>query len=328
MTDDLQDPATRLRIIQRFGSHSLAYSMLQPGMRYWGSASRGLAAYRKNLGQCTFLGDPACAPEMMDSFLAELLTAFPRALFMQIHAGTAASLRNLGHHITPVGVENDIDTATFTLRGRRMADLRHYRNKARAGKVVVEEQPDSAALRRALRPVSNAWLPQKSWIGRELEFLARPFTADPEPGVRIFTGSIEGKLVAFVVLDPLYRDERITGFSVTILRHYRDTPEGTVDSIVLEAIATLAAEGVPLLSLGVSPFHRLEELGAVHGVGSPAIFALYRLLRRWGNPIYHFRGLSFHKSRYRALETPVFTASPGPIGLWPLYASARACRML
>jgi len=328
LTDDLLDPATRLRIIQRFGSHSLAYSMLQPGMRYWGSDRRGLAAYRKNLGQCTFLGDPACAPEMMDSFLAELLTAFPRALFMQIHESTANSLRDLGHHITPVGVENDIDTATFTLRGRRMADLRHYRNKARAGKVVVEEQPDSVALRGVLRPVSNAWLPQKSWIGRELEFLARPFTADPERGVRIFTGSIEGKLVAFVMLDPLYRDERITGFSVTILRHYRDTPEGTIDSIVLEAISTLAAEGVPLLSLGVSPFHRLEELGAVHGVGSPAIFGLYRLLRGWGNPIYHFRGLSFHKSRYRAREIPVFTASPGPIGLWPLYASARACRML
>ena len=328
MTDDLQDPATRLRIVQRFGHHSLAYSMLQPGMRYWGSPTTGLAAYRKNLGQYTFLGDPACPPESRDTFLAALLTDFPRALFMQIRENTADSLRNLGHHITPVGVENDIDTATFNLRGRRMADLRHYRNKARAGHVSVKEVPDSVALRRALRPVSDAWLPHKSWIGRELEFLARPFTADPEPGVRIFTGTIDGRLVAFVVLDPLYCDGRIIGFTVTILRHFRDIPEGTVDYIVLEAIAALATEGIPLLSLGVSPFHRLEALGARHGVGSPAIFALYQLLRRWGNPIYHFQGLSFHKSRYRAREIPVFTASPGPFGLLPLYASARACRML
>lgn len=328
MTDDLRDPDVLLHVVQRFGSHSLAYSILQPGLRYWGSATRGVAAYRKNVGQCTFLGDPACPPEMLDTFLTELLAAFPRALFMQIHENTATSLRNLGHHITPVGVENDIDTATFSLRGRRMADLRHYRNKARAGNVSVEEQLDSVALRRVLRPVSNAWLPQKSWIGRELEFLARPFTAEPEAGVRIFTGSIDGRVVAFVVLDPLYGEGKVTGFSVTILRHYREIPEGTVDYIILGAITALAAEGIPLLSLGVSPFQRLEALGARHGVGSPVIFGLYRLLRRWGNPIYHFRGLSFHKSRYRAREIPVFTASPGPIGLWPLYASARACRML
>jgi len=297
-------------------------------MGYWGSSETGLAAYRKNLGQYTFLGDPACPPESLDSFLAALLTEFPRALFMQIHERTAASLRNLGHHITPVGVENDIDTATFTLRGRRMADLRHYRNKARAGRVTVEELPDSVALRRALRPVSDAWLPHKSWLGRELEFLARPFTPNPEPGVRIFTGTIDDRLVAFVVLDPLYREGSVIGFTVTILRHFRETPEGTLDYIVLAAIEALAAEGIPLLSLGVSPFHQLEALGARHGVGSPAIFALYRLLRRWGDPIYHFRGLSFHKSRYRARELPVFTAAPGPVGLLPLYASARACRML
>ncbi len=328
MTDDLQDPALRLRLVRRFGNHSLAYSMLQPGMRYWGSARRGLAAYRKNLGQCTFLGDPACPPEMLQAFLADLLADFPQALFMQIHEPAARVLRNLGHHITPVGVENDIDTATFTLRGRRMSDLRHYRNKARAGMVTVEEQPDSVALRRALRPVSDAWLPHKSWIGRELEFLARPFTALPEPDVRIFSGRIGEKLVAFVVLDPLYDEGKIAGFTVTILRHFRDTPEGTVDYIILKAITTLAAEGIPLRSLGVSPFHRLEALAEIHGVGSPAIYRLYQLLRRWGNPVYHFRGLSFHKSRYRARETAVFTASPGPFGLLPLYASARACRML
>lgn len=328
MTDHLLDPALRLQLLRRFGNHSLAYAMLQPGMRYWGSPDLGLAAYRKNIGQHVFLGDPACPPDRKKDFLAALLESFPKALFMQIHLDTAEALGALGHRITPVGVENDIDTTTFTLQGRRMADLRHYRNKARKGRVSVEEHPDAAELRRWLLPVSAAWLPQKSFIGRELEFLARPFTLAPEPDVRIFTGSIAGRIVAFVILDPLYQEGRITGYTVTILRHYRDVPEGTVDYIILSAISALATEGIPLLSLGVSPFHRLDELKALHGVGSPAVFALYSLLKRWGDPIYHFRGLSFHKSRYRARETPVFTASPGPVGLWPLYASARACRML
>lgn len=317
-----------LEMVRRFGSHSLAYSILQPGMCYWGSQDRGVAAYRKSFGQHTFLGDPLCPPESREALLAELLTTFPNALFMQIGQDTATCLRKLGHRITPVGVENEIDTVAYNLRGKRMADLRHYRNKARAGEVAVVEMRDSKAVRATLRPVSDAWLPQKSWIGRELEFLARPFTADPEPDVRIFTSTIGKRVVAFILLDPIYHDGTITGYTVTILRHYRAIPEGTVDYAVLHAISTLAAEGVPLLSLGVSPFHRLGALAQAHGVGSPAIYGLYHALHRWGNPIYHFRGLSFHKSRYRAREIPVFTAAPGPVGLWPLYASARACRML
>jgi phosphatidylglycerol lysyltransferase len=297
-------------------------------MRYRVARDQGVAAYRKTFGQHTFLGDPVCPSETMDSFLAELVAALPNALFMQIHQDTAACLQRLGHRITPVGVENEIDTASFSLTGKKMADLRHYRNKARSGMVTVREAPDSESLRAALRPICDAWLPQKSWLGRELEFLARPFNPVPEPDVRIFVGRIAERAVAFVVLDPMYRAGRITGYTVTILRHYREIPEGTVDYIVLHAIATLAAEGIPLLSLGVSPFHRLETLGRAHGVGSPAIFGLYRALHRWGNPIYHFKGLCFHKSRYRAREVPVFTATSGPLGLWPLYASARACRML
>lgn len=329
MTQDSDHKTEGLHeLLRAHGRHSLAYSILQPGMRYWGTPGQAVAAYRKTLGQHTFLGDPLCPPEQLDGFLADLVAAFPNALFMQIREATAAKLRRLGWRITPVGVENEIDTMSFSLRGKRMADLRHYRNKARAGGMVVDEMADSSELRRALQPISDAWLPQRSWIGRELEFLARPFVPGPEPGVRIFAGTRGGRMIAFVILDPMYDRGETTGYTVTILRHERETPEGAVDSIVLGAIATLSAEGIPLLNLGVSPFHQLEALAAAHGVGSPAIYALYRGLRRWGNPIYHFRGLSFHKSRYRAREIPVFTATPGPIGLWPLYASARCCRML
>lgn len=325
---DLADPALLLGLVRQYGAHSLAYATLQPGMRYWGGETTGYCAYRKTLGQHTILGDPVCAAGQLETFVHDTVAAFPNALFMQIHAPTAACLRGMGYFITPVGVENEIDTRTYSLSGKRMADLRHYRNKARAGNVTVAEAADTPALRARLRPVSDAWLPSKSWLARELEFLARPFVDGPEPDVRIFTGEIDGRAVAFVILDPMYDAGRKTGFSVTILRHCHDAPEGTVDYIVLHVIAALAREGIPLLSLGVSPFHRIEKLAGAYGHGSLPVFALYLALRKWGNPIYHFRGLSFHKSRYRAREVPVFTAVPGSMGLIPLYASARACRML
>ncbi len=247
---------------------------------------------------------------------------------MQIHCRTANRLRERGFRITPVGVENEIPIATFSTRGRRKADLRHYRNRAIAGGVVVQEEADTPELRQALAPVSNAWLPLKTGHGEELEFLARPYLLRPEADVRIFTGRIDGVPVGFVIMDPMYRDGRVAGYTVTILRHYADCPEGTVDYINLEAMAQFAREGIPLLSLGVSPFHRLPELARVEGYGALPVYAVYRFLNGWGDWIYHFSGLSFHKSRYRANEIPVYTAVRGPLGLWPLFASSRACKML
>jgi lysylphosphatidylglycerol synthetase-like protein (DUF2156 family) len=324
----LDDPGRRLSLVRQYGGHSLAYACLQPAMRYCGDAEAGFAACRKNFGQYTFLGDPICEPTRRRGFLENLVRQFPNALFMQIHEDTARCLADLGYAITPVGVENEIDTTAFTLSGKRMADLRHYRNKARAGGVSVAEVSDSVALRAALQPISDAWLPQKSWFARELEFLARPFVSTPEPAVRIFTGRVRGQLAAFVILDPMFNQGLITGYTVSILRHLPHLPEGTVDFIVLHTIAALAAQAIPVLSLGVSPFYHMDHLALRHGRGRLPVYLLYRALSRWGDPIYHFRGLSFHKSRYRAREVPVFTAVRGPLGLWPLYASARACRML
>lgn len=325
---ELTDRQAVVSLLEQHGTHSLAYATLQPRMRYWGRADLGFAAFRKVLGQHVFLGDPICDAGALETLLGALRAEFPRSIFMQVQAPTADCLREHGYAITPVGVENDIATFEFDLGGKRKADLRHYRNRARAGGVVVHEEADTQDTRVRLQPVCDAWLPLKSWLAHELEFLARPFQTEPEPGTRIFTAHIEGQIVAFVVLDPMHRHGAIEGYTVSILRHLPHAPEGTVDAIVLTIIDVCAREGIPRVSLGVSPFHRIESLAQKTGHGALPVYGLYRALCRWGTPIYRFRGLSFHKSRYRARETPVYTAVRGPIGLWPVYASARACRML
>jgi len=315
-------------VLRAHGRHSLAYAAMQPGMRYFGDPDRGVIAYRAWLGQATVLGDPIAPSSAKATLIDDFLARHPRALFMQTTESTSDRLRARGFAITPVGVENEIAVAHFSLRGKRKADLRHYRNRAVAGSVTVREETDTTELRQALKPVSDAWLPSKSWFTHELEFLARPFVATPEPGVRIFTGRIGSQIVAFVILDPMYDNDFVTGYTVTILRHTPDAPEGAVDYINLHVIATLRNEGVETLSLGVSPFHRIESLAESYGRGAWTAYLLFLALRRWGSPIYHFSGLSFHKSRYRAKEIPVFAAVAGPLSLLPLYASARACRML
>lgn len=319
-------PAQVLALVRRHGSHSLAYSALQPGMRYF-MRGGGCIAYRSWLGQRCVLGDPIAPPEQVDALLDAFLQGGP-ALFMQVQRSTADRLRARGYRVTPVGVENEIDTAAFSLAGRSKRDLRHYRNKAAHANLHVQELNDSEATRHSLRPVSDAWLPHKSWFAHELEFLARPYVPHPESGVRLFAATASGHCVAFTVLDPIYRDGAVEGYTVTILRHLPDAPEGACDAINLHVIDRLREEGIPTLSLGVSPFHRIAELARAEGHGAWPVYLVFHALARWGNPIYHFRGLSFHKSRYRAREIPVYTAVPGPFSLLPLFASAKVCRMI
>jgi phosphatidylglycerol lysyltransferase len=126
----------------------------------------------------------------------------------------------------------------------------------------------------------------------------------------------------------MFENGSIVGYCVTILRHLPDSPEGSVDYINLRAIATLREEGVGVLSLGVSPFYDLPRLASVEGRGNLAAYLAFHMLYRWGNPMYHFRGLSFHKSRYRARTEPVFAVTRGPVPLLGLCACARATRMV
>ncbi len=321
-------PAVLLEIVRAWGTHSLAYAALQPGMHYFGDPARGYVAYRPCLGHAVVLGDPLCPPEGRADLLHSFVKAMPRPVFMQVMTETAALLRDLDLLVTPVGVESEIDVADFCLRGKRKADLRHYRNKARQGGVRIYEAPDTQTSRTALDTISREWLRNKSFFSRELSFLARPYIARPEAETRLFVAEVGIRPVAFVVLDPMFAACACRGYTVTILRHRNGVPEGTVDAINLRIIEQLRAEEVPVLSLGVSPFRGIGELARTDGPGARAAYALFLALRRWGSPVYHFKGLVFHKSRYRAREVPVYVASRGPLGLLPLYAAARACRML
>src|SRR5438552_349996 len=118
---------------------------------------------------------------------------------MQIRRETADLLARGNYRIVPVGVENEIDIADYSLMGKCKRDLRHYRNRAIAGGCSVSEEADTPELRNELKSVSDDWLPMKSWFGKELAFLARPYLLEPEPDVRIFVARIEGRAVAFTI---------------------------------------------------------------------------------------------------------------------------------
>ncbi len=328
---DYMSPAEKKRhlfeMLRHHGSHSLAYSCLQPRLRYFQNGGPGVIAYRRNLGVSIALGDPLCAPGDVAELAGAFLEERRGVVFAQVSGRTAETLRDMGLYVTPIGVECEVDVQTFDTRGKKKQDLRHYRNKAVKGGLVVREEPDTSAIRESLAPISDAWRLTKTVKRREIEFLARPFSPTPEPDIRLFVGYVEEQPKAFVLFDPVYNHGACEGYSTVILRSLPTAPEGALDYIIMQAIEQFREEGMARMSLGLSPGHRINELAQAHGRGArPLLWAISTLYSR-GRRIYNLENLCFHKSRYRAKEIPVYAAGLGPVGLWPMLATMRACRV-
>lgn len=326
----IHSPPPFLRdLLENYGADSLSYSCLQPDLNYYGSETQGIIAFRRRLGVTVALGNPLCASRDRAGLLAEFVSRFGRVIFAQVTGETAKDLRGLHLCATPMGVECNIELQHYDLVGRTKRDLRHYRNRARASAVVVVEEADTVEVRRDFSAITKAWITRKTVHSREIEFLIRPLSHEPERGTRLFVGRVDSQIVGFVIFDPIYRAGRLIGYAATIVRAYPGVPKGTLDFITLEAMDRFLSEDLQRLSLGVSPMYKMGESAQEHGRGALPLFFLCRRLyhQRW-QPIMNIRGLSFHKSRYRAHEKPIFVATTGSVGLWEMTALLRACRIV
>lgn len=323
MTHDM----TIYNSIRDHGNHSLAYACTQKGLRYFSpSPEEGFIAYRHCWGVDLVLGDPVCKPEALPGMLSAFIAGRRRVAFAQINERTAELLGKLGFRVTPLGVENEIGIKEFDLTGKLKRDLRHSRNRARDAQLTFAEETDDQALRDELQALSQVWLSTRPIYWRQMAFLVRPLANDPESDVRIFTARRGKQLYGFVLFDPIFADGQTTGYTATFLRAVPDAPEGTLDTIVLHAIERFREEGCERLSFGISPLYRLKELAGLYGTGSRLLHWAGRVLYRQGW-IYNFRGLSFHKSRYRPHETPCFVAARSR-SHWELAALWRACEVI
>ena len=257
--------------------------------------------------------------------LSEFIKAKPRCAFIQINEHTKQILQNLGFKITPFGIEAEIDIAEFNLRGKKKRDLRHYRNKGNHFGIEVREIESPMSWHEKFDAISKKWIRTKRIKNHELKFLVRPLSKDHEPGVRVFGGFLQNQLIGFVLFDPMYENNQCIGYAASILRSLPDAPEGTRDFIILKAMESFRSEGINRLNFGISPFYKMTELAEIHGAGSPLLFWVCRkLYDRSG--IYNFKGLSFHKSRYRPKEIPSFVASRSRFG-WEFASVWRACEV-
>jgi lysylphosphatidylglycerol synthetase-like protein (DUF2156 family) len=130
---------------------------------------------------------------------------------------------------------------------------------------------------------------------------------ETEPGVRKFVAyNKEGKVAGYAFYDPMYRDGKVYGYAASIVRTDEVRFGRLATAIHMVAAEKFRSEDVEVLNLCLAPFCKLKA-GRFNDDWGTKMF--FQASERFGNHIYNFKGLNFHKSKYRGVEKTLYFAS-------------------
>jgi len=302
--------------LRRHGNEALAYATLQEGMEYYINETGYIAftsvshpVFARKLKRIV-LSDPVCAPENYQKIVKSFLAENPRAAFAVISERCAEVLRTMGFKANCIGFEPEIPVQTYNTKGnwKELDLIKRARNEAkREGIVIREEDHIERVDREQLQAITAKWIGTKKVNDREIWIYARRPIFEPEEDVRKFVAyDKEGRVAGFVFYDPMYRDGRVVGYSANISRCDEQRFGRLATAINMEAVEKFKAEGKEVLNLLLAPFVKLSS-GKFNDDFATKLF--FQASERFGNSIYNFKGLAFHKSKYRCPEKSLYYAS-------------------
>jgi len=309
-----------LNFLEQHGSFTLAYSLFQPGLKYF-QTENGLIAYETRFRCKTIvLADPLAAKEKTGALLDQFLAVHPRPFFCGITHDTAKHLSERGFNVNEMGQDVRIHIPSYTLDGPKKQTLRQAWNKFQREEWVVEEWShgeNNAA--EVARQITREWRATRTVSAAEMRFLTRPIVYEPEQDVRkFFVKNKAGFVVAFYFFDPIYMAGKVVGYSTSFKRRLPEAMTGMEEAINIWAIKKFAAEGMTWLHLGLIPLYRVEE---------PPAFKHSWIIRndmicgkKYGDGIYfNFAGQEDFKHRFRGEELPLYVATSRQLDLLGVY---------
>ncbi|HDP25646.1 MAG TPA: DUF2156 domain-containing protein [Deltaproteobacteria bacterium] len=299
---DLFSLEERLVYLRNYGNHCMSFSGLQPGMQYFDIPGMGYIAFKQLWGLHAVLADPVCHRKDRETLIREFLLTGRKIEFAQVSEEVADLLHEkFGYYCTQFGVESVVDLENWDLRGKKKQVLRTSVNHARNEGIRIEEKDSGEGTRQ----LTGEWLKTRKVRNREIVFLIRPMEMEYEEGTRRFYAYLDGELVGFIFFDPVYEDGRIISYAPNISRFSHRFRQGIFYPLMVHAMETFKEEGVKYLHLGLCPLVVGDDEKACE---SPILKRIIRLLYRYGNSIYSFKGLYFTKSRFCGSERKTFCA--------------------
>ncbi len=318
--------------LEKYGSHCMAYTSLEPSMEYFLEDGVGYIAYisfkhwfwaRK--GRKVVLADPICDKSNTKKLVSLFIKKYSDVIFLEASKDLAQVLDALGYQVNKFGIETEIPLADFNLKGKHRAKLRQWRNKCQREGVIVREQNIEACKNiDEINTLSSSWLDKKG--GKEYSFLVRPLRYKNDRDARYFWAYKNDKLIGFAVFDPLYKNNKVVAYYHNIDRIAESAPHGTSASIILEAIEVFREEGIEMLSLGMSPMfipNGLKNEFNFHPFTRKAFRYAFDKL----NFLYPFKGNFGHKKKFGGEQYPIYFSSTNGTALKEVFVMMKAVDM-
>jgi lysyl-tRNA synthetase, class II len=243
-------------VVRNRGEDSLAYFALRRDKRFLFSPSRRtFLAYRVVNGTALVSGDPIGEPDEIEDLLHEFRRIARAAGWRVAALGASEEVvplyRRLGFHAVYLGDEAVVRPAEFSLDGRPIRKVRQSVSRLQKAGFTVRAfsvNEVDADLRREIARVSAEW--RGRWPERGFTMAMDALWTYPD-SVLIIAEDAAGRIGGFLHLVP---SPACDGWSLATMRRRRDTPNGLMEFLIVEAIAWARDHGVSELSLNFAVF--------------------------------------------------------------------------
>ena len=245
-------------------------------------------------------------PELIARFVALAHAHGGRAAFYQVRPDALPLYLDAGLKLMKLGEEACINLATFGLEGPKRGNLRYALKRGERDGLSAEivGPAEIPALLPILSEVSNAWLNGRR--AREKGFSVAAFDADYLMTQSVILVRQNGTPVAFATF--MTTDLNIEA-TVGVMRYAATASPYAMEYLFTKLALHLGQAGFRRLSLGMAPLSGLAP--------TPLAAAWHRiahLLWRFGERLYHFRGLRTFKSKFDPDWQPRYLAASGTFG--------------
>lgn len=239
-----------------YGTNSISYFALEAGKSYFFSASqKSVISYVLEGNVAVVAGDPIGPEEEMLTMMQEFIDFCRQQdwtiVFWQVRDVFADLYHSCGLHMLKMGEDAVVDTKTFTLAGKAMANVRSSAKRAeKEGLRVVfyRGQVQDCEQLAQMERISQTWLASKG--GSEMGFSMGRF--DPygdEEQITALAVSAANKVHAFVTFVPIYGRN---GWGLDLMRRAEVAAPGTMELLLARSIEHLKNAGADVVSLGLA----------------------------------------------------------------------------
>jgi phosphatidylglycerol lysyltransferase len=311
-----EDRERMRELVRTYGLNPLAPYALQEDKALFFTATRSAGlAYRVAGEVAVVLGDPIGppgeVPAVLDEFLRFCQARGWHPAFYQVLLALAPLYRARGLRLMKIGEDAVLDLPTFTLSGKRMANVRHSVTHAeRAGlHVHVCRLADvGEELRTQLAAISRAWLGGK--MSAEMGFSMGTLgeVLDEETLVAVALDE-QGTAWAFITLVPLPARR---GWMLDLMRRRAAAPGGAMELLMARTAEYLRERGDQTFSLSLAPLASTqpseEDTAAV-------IRRAREFLYEHFDHLYNYRSLQRFKDKFNPRWEERFLAYPTAVPL-------------